>query len=396
MASGSAVVCRRQRIGSQPPLCSRTEALSNHSIGNSASLSGPFGRTIEAMTTPSAKAPDRTQSETLTTEAPSALPDIPVIQTGPDFPLATLEAYPDRAHDLFDHATRHVPDIVLRQLDRPSRAWLSRHDNPHLDEVDVIASRLGRPGAYFLSTNYEWGCTCRLAASEDGASPRLIRVLDWRTPGLGRNLIAADVKGPVGRYLTLTWPGYSGVLSAMAQGRFVAALNQAPMRRPTGVLPIDWLRNRRRVWRMPYPAPAQLLRHVFNTASTFAEAQEMLTETRIASPAIFLLAGIKPEQRVIIERSERHARVHANAEVAANHWLTPDWTGQPRGLDSPGRAQQMQAVAPGLDPAFSWLQPPILNPRTRLVMIADAASGECVARGYEGERPATKPLRVSL
>lgn len=348
------------------------------------------------MTAPNSKSETATKDgKSIGSEWPN-LPEIPVLETGPDFPRATLEAFPDRAHDLFDHATRHVPGLILRLLDWPSHAWLKRHNNTHLHEIEGIARSIGRPGAYFLSTNYEWGCSCRLAPSDDGGAPRLIRVLDWRTPGLGRNLVAAAVNGPSGRYLTLTWPGYTGVLSAMAPGRFAAALNQAPMRQPTGLFPLDWLRNRLRVWRMPYPTPAQLLRHVFNEAPNFARARDMLAKLRIASPAIFLLAGTKPNERVIIDRNERHARVHDGAEVAANHWLTPDWTGIPRGVDSLGRSTQMQIVSPDLDSEFPWLQPPILNPYTRLVMMADAATGDCLAQGFEMQNPATKPLRLSL
>lgn len=323
-----------------------------------------------------------------------ALPEIPVLETGTDFPLATLEAFGGRAQDLFDQATRHVPDVVLRVLDQPSRAWLVRHGNPHLAEIDAVAKKLDRPGAYFLSTNYEWGCTCRLAKAGDGGSVRLIRVLDWRTPGLGRNLVAAKVAAPAGLFVTLTWPGYTGVLSAMAPGRFSAALNQAPMRRPTGLFPLDWLGNRRRAWRMAYRPPAMLLREVFEQAADFDEAKAMLSSERIAAPAIFLIAGTRPDERVIIERSERHARVHEDGQIAANHWQASDWHGSPRGIDSAGRARLMERASVDFDGAFSWLTPPILNQRTRLAMVADAGSGLLVARGFEAMRAATQVLKI--
>ncbi len=87
-----------------------------------------------------------------------------------------------------------------------------RHENPHLAEIDAIAERLARPGVYFFSVNYEWACTCRVGAARDGASARLTRVLDWRTPGLGRNLVAARVASEKGPFVSLTWPGYTGVI----------------------------------------------------------------------------------------------------------------------------------------------------------------------------------------
>ena len=43
---------------------------------------------------------------------------------------------------------------------------------------------------------------------------------------------------------------------------------------------------------------------------------------------------------------------------------------------------------------FAWLRAPLLNPTTRLVMIAEPASGRLVARGYEAGGPATQTLAV--
>jgi hypothetical protein len=109
---------------------------------------------------------------------------IPVLDCGPDFPMATLLAYEDRAHHLLDLATHRVPAAALRQLDKVSKAWLEKWQNAHLSEIEAIAERLNRPGATFFSVNYEWGCTCRVAPSPDNQSARLVRVLDWKTPGL--------------------------------------------------------------------------------------------------------------------------------------------------------------------------------------------------------------------
>ena len=325
----------------------------------------------------------------------SDLEPIPVLDTGPSFPIETLIAEGARAHALLDLATGPIPSAALRQLDRVSRRWLEKWDNAHLAEIDAVASRLARPGAYFFSVNYEWGCTCRVAPAPDYRSARLIRVLDWRTPGLGRHILAARVAAPGGTYVTLTWPGYTGVLSGMAPGRFSAALNQAPMRKAIGFYVLDWAANRRRVWRMPHPTPAHLLRAVFEDAKSFAEARGMLTAGPISTPAIFSLAGLKPAETAVIERTETEARVHDGANVAANHWQAPGWRGRERGIDSAGRASMMHRIVADLDPSFPWLDPPILNPRTRLVMVADAAQGRLVAQGYEDMAPATRPLELS-
>ncbi len=330
------------------------------------------------------------------TDHPRALEPIPVHAVGRAYPLETLQLEEARAHALIDGATRHVPRAALTSLDAISRRWLEKQDSVHLAEIDAIAARLRRPGAYFLSVNYEWGCTCRVAPAPDHESARLVRVLDWRTPGLGRHVIAARVAAAAGPFVTLTWPGYTGVLQGMAPGRFAAALNQAPMSKPLGRFYLDWAVNRARVWRMQHLTPAHLLREVFETAPTFAEAKRMLSERPISTPAIFSLAGVKPAETAIIERSETEARVHEGSNVTANHWQAPGWRGHARGCNSAGRARQMHTVTPELDPQFAWLKPPILNSNTRLVMIADASQGRLVAQGFEEKQAATQPLELAV
>lgn len=325
-----------------------------------------------------------------------AVPAIPVIETGRDFPVQTLMQHKSRANELFDAATRRYPPKVLLALDKVSRSWLVRWDNAHLDEIDLVAQTIDRPGAYFFAVNYEWGCTCRVAPAPDGTSARLLRVLDWMVPGLGKNIVAARVSGaPAGPFVVLTWPGYTGVLQVMAPARFSAALNQAPMRIASGLYYLDWAANRRRVWAMPHPTPAHLLRRVSEEAHDFAEAREMLIKTPISTPGIFSLAGVKPGELAIIERTETDFRVRNGAHVAANHWEAAGWQGHARGIDSPGRARMMTGIAPAFERTFPWLEPPILNARTRLAMVADAKAGRIIAQGFEAMKPATEPLDLT-
>jgi hypothetical protein len=321
------------------------------------------------------------------------LPAIPLLPSGPDFPLTTLDRAADRTRAFLDLATRHVPQSLLRIGDTVSRRWLLKSRNPYLREMDAVAERLKRPGVYFFSVNYEWGCTCRVGPSENHGPPRLVRVLDWRTPGLGRHVVAADITGAAGRYLSLTWPGYTGVLQAVAPGRFAAAINQAPMRKlGGGFLPTDWAAKRVRVWRVGQLPAAHLLREVFETSHTYAEARRRLTATPIAAPAIFSLVGTDPDETCVIERTETEFSVHEGQRTAANHWQTVGWSGHGRGIDSHGRAAALADLHPAVAPDFRWLEPPILNPLTRLVMVASPADGRAVAQGYEEDGPATAPL----
>ena len=146
---------------------------------------------------------------------------------------------------------------------------------------------------------------------------------------------------------------------------------------------------------MPHPTPGHLLRTVSEQATTYAEARRMLIEQPISTPAIFSLAGLNADETCVIERTEHDAKVRDGAHVAANHWEAASWYGRPRGEDSPGRARLMSGITPSFDPKFPWLERPILNENTRLVLVADARLGQIVAQGFEKSGPATEPLELT-
>ncbi len=322
---------------------------------------------------------------------------IPIIDAGADFPVQTLAAATARAHLLMNIATRGVPRFALKGLDAVSRHWLVRHANSYLGEIDQISAKLGRPGAYYLAINYEWGCTVGVGPGPGHTAPRLARTLDWGIAGIGRNIIAARVAGTAGPFTALTWPGFTGVMQAMAPGRFSAAINQAPMRRlGGGTLVTDWAANRIRVWNMPHQLAAHLLRRVFETAPDYTSARAMLRDEPIAAPATFTLAGIHPHETCVIERLEAQAHVIDGPAGATNHWRGLDHGARSRGLDSEGRLAAMMATgAHELSTEFGWLKAPILNPTTRLVMVADAAQGRLIAQGWEEMAPATAVLDLA-
>jgi len=321
-----------------------------------------------------------------------ALPEIPVLHVGPDWPNEVLDRELDRVHALLTESSGRIPQLAVRLADAISRRWLERWHETYLDEIDRISARIARPGAYFLNVSYEWGCTTSAGPSPDLRSARLMRTLDWPDRGLGRYLVAVRVESATGSWLTLTWPGYTGVLQAVAPGRFAAALNQAPMERPTTIYPIDWLLNRIGVWRRPHLTPALLLREVFEKARDFHEAKSMLSNAPVALPTIYTLAGIHPDEACVIERLPESAHIIDGPTGAANAWQTPGWAGRARGKDNSTRLNLMKSAVPSLDGEFDWLQPPILNQHTRLALVADASTGSLVARGYEDEKAATAVL----
>lgn len=324
------------------------------------------------------------------------LATIPVVDVGERYAIELIERAGPVVHALLDTAAGHMPSSALKAADGVSRAWLKRWGSPYLSEIDAIARLLGRPGAHFFNVHYEWGCTTSAKPSPDGDTARLVRVLDWKTHGLGRNIVAARIKGAAGPWTALTWPGYSGVLQGMAPGRFSAAINQAPMRSPLGPFYLDWAANRVRVWRMPHLTPAHLLRRVFEEAPDYATAKRLLIETPVCAPAIFTLAGTTTAETCVIERREDSAAVReggTGGACTANAWC--QMQGPPargRGLDNAGRLAQLSVVPAVFDAALAWLQAPVRNRDTRLVLIADAAEGRVMAQGFEADGPATHVL----
>ncbi len=325
---------------------------------------------------------------------PQMLPEITVFDAGRHWPLETLETAKRQVHALLNEATAHYPSAILRVGDAISRRWLARTQNPHLDEMDRIAAYIQRPGTYYFNISYEWGCSTAAGPSPDRRSARLVRVLDWPTNGLGRNIIAVRVSGRAGTWINLTWPGYTGVLQAMAPGRFAAAINQAPMEMPVGIMPLDWAVNRSKVWRSSDPTPAHLLRHVFEQAESFDEAYGLLVNTPIAASAIFTLSGLGPSEACVIERKPNDVHVIEGPASAANEWQMPDWRGRNRGNENDVRREIAASYNLALCSDFDWLQPPVRNPTTRLALIADAESGHIVVQGFESEGPATRVLSL--
>jgi len=328
-------------------------------------------------------------------DAPPSLPEIPVIALEASDTAELAHRQNDRVAALAATATRIYPRWLLGFGDRRSRRWLVRQANPYLSEIDRIAHSLGAPGVHLLNLSYEWACTTGAAGDRGNAGIRMLRVLDWPMPGLGRNLVVARHPSPLGDWFNVTWPGFTGVLTGMAPGRFAAAFNQPPLRKRTLFLATDWIADRISVWRSSALPPAHLLRRAFETCRSFDEAKRMLAETPICLPAFFVLAGTGPEEAAVIERLETRACLHESPAAVSNHWLGIEFGGMPRGGHSELRRELMVGWLERRRRAFDWLEPPILNGDTRVAVEANAATGELRVVGFEPEGQATRPLRIA-
>ena len=221
---------------------------------------------------------------------------------------------------------------VVPALDWLSHRSLTRSRSPYVAEIAQIAASLGFSGVWLLNASYQWGCTAR-AGEQDGA-PWLARTLDWPFRGLGHHTELAHMRGRCGDFVSVTWPGYVGVLTAMAPGRFGAALNQAPMWRRTRhrwLRPFDYAANALRASaaadRMP---PDQLLRRAFEECRDYVAARRLLEETPVARPVIYTLVGCAANERCVIERTETGFVTREDDTCAANDWVPcrPGWEGR--------------------------------------------------------------------
>ena len=221
----------------------------------------------------------------------------------------------------------------------------------------------------------------------------MLRTLDWPFDGLGRALVVTRQDSAAGRYLSVTWPGFVGVLTGLAPGRFAAAINQPPLPWPAWGRGVGWLAARFRVNRSAALPPSHLLRLAFEQCRSFAEAVALLRDTPICLPAIFTIAGPESGEAAVIERTQEAAFEPA-APVAANHWAAEDGPqGRPRNESSRARRAAMDALR-GAIPAWSldWLSPPILQSDTRLAVMANPRTGRLLVQGWEAAGAATAAL----
>lgn len=308
--------------------------------------------------------------------------------------------------------------LLMPGLDRLARHWFRRSGSPYLGEIEAIAAVLGVSGIWFLNGAYQWGCTA--LAREEAGAPWLARTLDWPFPGMGRGIDVAHMRGPAGDFFCATWPGYVGVLTAMAPGRFAAAINQAPLRRRSharALRYLDIVANAVDTWRRVRNIPPdQLLRQVFESCGSFAEAKARLETIPVARPVIYTLVGCAPGEHCIIERTEDGFHTRNEHTSAANDWREGDASYEARlGARLSLTASYAEAAANSrrrcealagwegsfARESFAWIAPPILNRYTRLAVEMCPAEGVLRVIGYEVPRgaalaePATLPCELT-
>lgn len=118
-----------------------------------------------------------------------------------------------------------------------------------------------------------------------------------RSSALSRyTAVSHFVGGPAGKFTTAGWPGFIGVLSGFAEGRFAVTLNAVLSTEPV---------------QLATPV-VLLLRRVLEEAPTFDDALALFTETSLPCDCLLLLTGTRSGELVVIERTpSRHALLYA-------------------------------------------------------------------------------------
>jgi len=328
------------------------------------------------------------------------LKSIPLRDMRDGGPLRHAIEAAEEARALRDDCLAWLPSAARRMMpafDAITRRWLMRSTSPYVAEITAVAAALEFSGVWFLNGSYQWGCT---SLARDDDAPWLVRTLDWPFPGLGRHVEIVRMAGGAGEYYSVTWPGFVGVLTGMAPGRFAASINQAPLWRRTEhpwLRPLDIMANALATWPVRHMPPDQLLRETFEICPDYASAKQRLQTVPIARPVIYTLTGCQPGERCVIERTIDGFNTRTEDTGAANDWLVraKRWEGRiganimltASREEAAARSSERQvALAAWSGPfagEFAWVSPPVLNLYTRIATEMCAAHGILRVTGYE-------------
>jgi hypothetical protein len=174
--------------------------------------------------------------------------------------------------------------------------------------------------------------------------------------------------------------------------------------------PYDVILNARHTWGIRHIPPDHLLRDVFETCTTFWNAKRRLETTPIARPVIYTLAGCRPDERCVIERTEDGFSSRCYDTSAANDWLPSraNWEARvaakalfTRGSDeaaenSRTRREQLAIWRGVFGTEFDWVTPPVLNSQSRIAVEMCPASGVLRVMGYEQPEDIELPKPVTF
>ncbi|WP_208349548.1 C45 family autoproteolytic acyltransferase/hydolase [Pseudaestuariivita rosea] len=205
-----------------------------------------------------------------------------------------------QSKQLVDYYTNDIGNVA-EMAENIGQVIFSTIPEALLAEIDVIAQQLDQSPnivllvhAYYDLVKTIMGCTAFAIETDDGILHG--RNLDWWSENelLATSTVMYHFTGAAaGEFYSVAWPGFAGVYSGMAPGRFAITLNSALSSEPMQIVtPI-----------------AFQIRQVFETATCFDEAVEQLQKAILPCDGLILVTGCAPGEMAVIERSPRKSAV---------------------------------------------------------------------------------------
>jgi hypothetical protein len=197
---------------------------------------------------------------------------------------------------LLDSILKEVPANLLSLAELARLRTMSRFH----DEAVSVAQQVGVDWRAVMLANLSYDLIlahfgCSTVALPTPRGPVVARNMDWWPEDLlaQASFLIRYTEGDTFRFANAGWPGAIGLVTGLSARGFGVVLNAVTS--PEGVNQTG------------YPVLLHL-RRVIEDAQDFDDALRMLTEQKLAAPALITLVGSANEQRVVIERTPiRHA-----------------------------------------------------------------------------------------
>ncbi|MCA8988561.1 MAG: hypothetical protein KDA78_13010 [Planctomycetaceae bacterium] len=172
------------------------------------------------------------------------------------------------------YSAEHIPETFAAEIH--SLSGLCSRTN-----LEILTANL-----YYDFVKLLLGCTAFSVNTPNG--PIHARNMDWFSESncLSDYTTIISFQGRES-FQSVGWPGFAGMFSGIAPGRFAITMNAALSNEP----------------QVPGASIAILIREVFETCSDFSSAVEKLCNTTITSDCLLLITGCLADEMLVIERT---------------------------------------------------------------------------------------------
>ena len=263
------------------------------------------------------------------------------------------------------------------------------------DEVSAIAEALDVSQREIILANMAYdlansvGCSTFAAPADKGMIHA--RNLDWPFPGklLSKHTTIFRTAGvPIGDYAMVGWPGLFGALTGLAPGRFSVTVNfvthgdestlgGAVSRAVNGYWPVSWL-----------------VRRALDECRDYRAAVRLLSNEPVLSSVLFMVAGPRKGEAVVIERGPDdyvHRAVSGRCVWVTNHYVSDaneDSNGDLTESDSVERFEFLDGAVPKMS---GWTAQKALDTLSNNTLESDITQHQVIMFPATGEMVVALP-----